>query len=192
MAEPGLTGAYLGALAASLPASIVEELADGLDQARRNYLDQGASPEQAARAAIAEFGEPKVIIEAFARASPARRAARKLLAAGPAAGGCWAAVLVTGRAWTWPVPAAARIVFGTALLTVICLLIVAAFGRSYRAAARSGGAGCAGIAALDAAMLMAVTLTGAAALGWPLALAITASAVRIGIAVRGLRTVLAG
>ena len=48
---------------------------------------------------------------AFTRLSPARHAARRLLAAGPVVGGCWAAALITGRAWTWPVPATVRLLY---------------------------------------------------------------------------------
>ena len=190
MAEPGLIRDYLTELAACLPARIVEELADGLDQTHRRYLDQGLDPMQAARAAIAEFGQPQVIIAAFAAASPGRRAARRLLAAGPVAGGCWCAALVAGRAWAWPVPAAARIVFGAALVLVIGLLIAAAFGRSYRAVGLSARAGCVGIAALDSAMLVAVTLAGAA-VAWPVALAASVSVARIGFTARTLPSVLA-
>ena len=61
----------------------------------------------AAEAAVVEFGAPDLIAREFTRAHPARRAARRLLAAGPAVGLCWAVALITSRAWTWPVPAAA-------------------------------------------------------------------------------------
>ena len=165
-------------------------MADGLDQAHRKYLEQGLSPDAAAGAAVAEFGDPQVIAAAFTRASPARRAARRLLAIGPAAGMCWGAALVTDRAWTWPVPVAARIVFGAALITVIALLAAAALGRRYRPVRRAGVAGCLGIAALDAAMLTTVAVTGPA-LAWPVILAVTASATRITFTTRILRPVLA-
>jgi hypothetical protein len=54
--------------------------------------------------------------------NPARRAARRLLVAGPAVGGCWAAALITARAWDWLLPLPARILPGLALITVISLL----------------------------------------------------------------------
>ena len=93
MPEPGLIDRYLAALSAQLPAQIVEELADGLNQTHRRYLGQGLDAGAAAEAAIAEFGEPPVILGAFTRASPARRTARRLLATGPAVGACWGAAL---------------------------------------------------------------------------------------------------
>ena len=77
-----------GHLDAQLPAPIVEELADGLDQTRQHYLTQGLDPGTAAAAAVAEFGEPGVIVAAFTRLSPARRAAR----------GCWPPGLWPARA----------------------------------------------------------------------------------------------
>ena len=80
---------YLTALSAQLPAPIVEELADGLDQTRLHYLEQGLDSDAAAGAALAEFGQPDVILAAFTRLSPARRAARRLLATGPVVGACW-------------------------------------------------------------------------------------------------------
>jgi hypothetical protein len=189
MRRPGLIQEYLAELSANLPAQIVEELADGLDQTRRHYLERGLDPDAAAETAIAEFGEPSVIAAAFTCASPARHAARTLLVIGPAAGACWGAALVTSRAWTWPVPPAARILFGVTLLTVIGLLAAAAFGRKYRSVSLSGTAGCAGIATLDSAMLAAVAVT-APAVPWPMFLAITVSAVRIAFTARILRPVL--
>ena len=88
MAEAGVITDYLTALSAQLPAPVVEELADGLDQTCHRYLDQGLTPAAAARAAIAEFGAPEVILANFTRLSPARQAARRLLASGPVVGGC--------------------------------------------------------------------------------------------------------
>ena len=111
MSEPRVIGAYLTVLAAELPAPIVEELADGLAETYQSYRRQGLAPDQAAESAVAEFGDPHVIAAEFARVNPARRGARRLLLTGPAVGGCWAAVLITGRAWAWPIPLLARIGF---------------------------------------------------------------------------------
>ena len=99
MAESRLIGAYLAELSAQLPTPIVAELADGLDQTHRHYLGQGLGPDSAAAAAVAEFGEPQVIVAAFTRSNPARRAARRLLAAGPVVGACWDTALIINRAW---------------------------------------------------------------------------------------------
>ena len=109
MAEPGLIRDYLAALSAELPAPVVVELAGGLEQTHRHYLGQGLDPDAAARAAVAEFGEPQVVVAAFTSTSPARRAARKLLAIGPVVGACWGAALVINRAWAWPVPVGVRV-----------------------------------------------------------------------------------
>lgn len=191
MAESSLITGYLAALSAQLPAPVVEELADGLDQTVGHYLGQGLDTDAAAEAAIAEFGPPRVILAAFTRASPARRAARRLLATGPIVAGCWAAGLLTSRAGSWPVPVEARIAFGVTLITAIGLLAIAALGSHYRSVGRAGTAGCIGIAALDSTMLIAVPLT-APAVAWPLVLAVTASVVRITCTARTLRPVLTG
>jgi hypothetical protein len=190
MPEPGLIGDYLAALAAQLPTPIVAELADGLDQTHRHYLDQGLGPEDAARAALAEFGEPQVVVAAFTHASPARRAARRLLATGPIVGACWGMALIINRAWTWPVPAGLRFLLGTALITVIGLLAAAASGGHYRSAGRAAAAGCIGIATLDATMLITITLA-VPAVVWPIIVAMAASAARITFTARTLRSVLA-
>ena len=191
MPQASLTTDYLTALSAQLPPTVVEELADGLGQTQQRYLSEGLTPDAAAGAAIAEFGEPRVIVAAFTRLSPARHAARRLLAAGPLVGGCWAAALITGRAWTWPVPGAARIVFGAALISVIGLLAAAAFGRRYRSARRAGAAGCAGVTVLDSIMLITV-MVAIPVLIWPVILAAAASAARLTFSARALRAVLTG
>jgi hypothetical protein len=126
MPQPRLIRDYLAVLAAQLPAPIVEELADGLAETYQSYLRQSLPPGLAAESAVAEFGDPHLIVAEFARVNPARRGARRLLLTGPAVGGCWAAVLITGRAWAWPIPLPARIGFGLVLLTVIGLLAAAA------------------------------------------------------------------
>jgi hypothetical protein len=189
MPGTSLIGDYLTALSAQLPAEIVEELADGLEQTRLHYLEHGLEPDAAVGAALAEFGEPDVIVAAFTRLSPVRRAARRLLATGPVVGACWGTALITSRAWTWPVPVAARILFGAVLITAVGLLISAAFGSHYRSAGRAGTAGCAGITAVDAAMLATVTLAGPVLI-WPLILAMAASAARLTFTARTLRLVL--
>ena len=191
MAEAGLIRDYLTALAAELPAPVVVELADGLEQTCRHYLGQGLDSDVAARAAVAEFGDPRVVVAAFTATSAARRAARRLLAIGPVVGACWGAALIINRAWAWPVPADVRVLLGAALLTVIGLLAAAAFGRRYRSAMRAAAVACAGVAVLDATVAIAVTLAVPAVI-WPVIVAAAASAVRISLAARGLRSVLPG
>ena len=190
MRGPSLISGYLDALAGQLPGPVVEELAGGLEETYRRHLGMGLNPEAAARATVAEFGDPGLIAAEFARAHPARRAARRLLAAGPLVGACWAVALVTGRAWTWPVPVAARIVLGVILVAVVALLAVAARGIRYRSVGRAGTAGCIGTAALDGFMIIGVLAADPAA-RWVAAAAMTASAARLGLSVRLLRPVLA-
>src|SRR5262245_38140951 len=115
MSGPSLISDYLAALSADLPPRIVEELADGLEETYRHRLTEGLAEDAAARAAVAEFGEPRVIVAAFTEASRGRKAARRLLATGPLAGLCWAMALIVNRAWTWPAPVIARALPGAAL-----------------------------------------------------------------------------
>ena len=140
---------------------------------------------------MAEFGAPELIAAEFARAHPARRAARRLLVTGPVVGSCWAVALVTSRAWTWPVPVAAGLAPGLALVAVVALLGFAARSTRYRPIGRAGAAGCIGTAALDAFMIIGVLAAGPAA-RWAVAVAITASVARLALNVRLVRPVLAG
>jgi hypothetical protein len=187
----GLIDDYLAGLSARLPGRIVEELADGLDEAYHRYLAQGLDPDAAAQAAVAEFGQPHVIAAAFTGASRGRRTARRLLAAGPAVGSYWAVVLITARAWQWPVPITARVLFGVALITVIGLLAAAAFGRHYLWVCRAAATACLGTVILDAAMTGTVLVT-APALAWPAAVAVVLSMGRSGFALRNVHHALTG
>ncbi len=191
MSEPRLISNYLAVLAAQLPASIVDELADGLAETHRSYLRQGLAPDRAAESAVAEFGEPHVIVAEFARVNPARRAARRLLGTGPVVGACWAAALITGRAWAWPVPFLARILFGLTLITVIGLLATAALGTRYRRAARAGAAGCIGITTIDTVMIISALLA-FPSVTWVTIVAVAASTARVAFGARILRPVLTG
>ena len=191
MPQASLITDYLSVLSAQLPAPLVEELADGLDETHQHYLTQGLTPAAAASAAVAEFGEPQVIVAAFTRMSPARHAARRLLATGPVVGGCWAAALITGRAWTWPVPATVLLLIGVALITVIGLLGAAAFGRRYLSARRAGAVACVGITVLDGVMLITAVLA-IPVLVWPVILAAAASIARLTFTARVLPAVLTG
>jgi hypothetical protein len=189
MPGPGLIEDYRAALSAQLPASIVDELADGLAETYRNYLDRGLAPDAAARAAVAEFGEPALVAGAFTRASPARRTARRLLVTGPVVGACWGAVLVAGRAWTWPVPVAARVLAGMTLAGAAAMLVAAALLPKYRPARRAAMAACAGFAAVDVAAVAAAAVL-ARHVPWPVLLAVPASASRAAFTARAMRSVL--
>jgi hypothetical protein len=187
--EPRLIRDYLQVLAARLPASIVDELADGLAETHRSHLGRGLSPDAAAEAAVEEFGSAEEILAGFARVNPARRAARRLLGLGPVVGGCWVAALVTSRVWPGPLPARVGIIL--VLLASIGLLAVAALGRRYRVCATSGMAGFAGFAALDIALIVGVVVL-AGSLTWVTALAMAGSMLRVAVCARALRPALAG
>jgi hypothetical protein len=187
MSESGIIRDYLAALSAQLPAPVVDELADGLEETRQRYLRLGLAPDNAAQAAVTEFGTPPVIIASFARVSPARLTARRLLRIGPGVGACWAAALLTARAWTWHVPEPALILVGLALLSVIGLLIAAAVGAGYRLASRAAAAACIGTSLLDATVAMGVTLV-APSLTWPILVAAAASTGRAVISAKAFRS----
>lgn len=96
------TSAVTGRLDAptSLLIDIRDEVEDGLSEAIESYRREGLPPEEAARAAVAEFGEPAVTAAAFAtglRLARARRTGLGLMATGPVVGLLWiVAVLTTG------------------------------------------------------------------------------------------------
>jgi hypothetical protein len=213
--EPWLIRSYLAALAARLPSSIVEELADGLTETFRFYVSSGQDAEEAATSAVAEFGSPETVVAGFAQVNPARRAARRLLRIGPVVGACWVAALLTswpgrpgglggvdrahrfggagglGGAWAgWAVPGPAWVVTGLVLAGLIGLLAVAALGGRYRLAAATGVAGCFGFATLDVVLIIGAVFL-LAPVGWITAAAIAASFARIAVTARLLRPALA-
>jgi len=96
--EPRLIRGYLDTLAARLPASVTDELADGLTETYQFHRSRGLAPEAAAEAAVAEFGPAEEVAAGFTPVNPARRAARRLLGIGPVVGACWVAALLTSRA----------------------------------------------------------------------------------------------
>lgn len=125
MADPRLTldsrsgadadcssSSYLAALRRELPAAYVDELADGLTETIDRLCAEGLSESDAVRVAIAEFGDVRQVARAFVDGGVPRRTARRLLMTGPLVGTCWAAVLILGRAWSWPVPGFVRLTVG--------------------------------------------------------------------------------
>ncbi len=187
MAEPRLIRDYRAALARRLPEAIVDELADGLEQTYQHHLEAGLARSVAARAAADEFGDPDTIADQFAAGAPARRAARLLLGTGPLVGGCWATLLITLRAWDWPVPAVGRAGAALVLATVIALLVLAASTGSYRRARRAATLACLVLITLDASLGAAILLP-AATHGWLLTLAV-AGCLRITFTARALRRI---
>jgi len=169
---------YVAGLRRRLPAAVADEAADGLIETYEHRLAAGAGEQDAAQAAVAEFGDLALVLGEFIRQAPGRRAARMLLATGPLAGACWAAALLTSRAWAWPVPAAARLCAGAILLLAVAALAVAATSRrSYRRTTITAAASPV-ILLLDAAAVTAVLLA-APALTWALGIAVAASLTRM-------------
>jgi hypothetical protein len=180
MASHHLIDTYLDELRRRLTDDAVDELADGLYETWHHFLGQGLTATDAAHAAIAEFGSPTQITGAFVSHSSGRTTARLLLATGPVVGASWGASLVAARAWSWPVPTAAAGAFALTLVGVVALLVAAATSRHDHRRTRLGHVGAVGLMALDIAMLAAVPLV-APVIVWPMAVAMTASLVRIAI-----------
>jgi hypothetical protein len=149
VASHPLIDTHLADLARRLPADAVDELADGLTETWHHHVATGRPPADAARAAIAEFGNAEQIAEAFVTNCPGRRTARILLGTGPFVGLCWGASLLTARAWEWPIPTPAAVAAAVTLLAVVAALITSATSRRSYRRARLGAAGGIGLVALD-------------------------------------------
>jgi hypothetical protein len=173
-----LIDGYLAGLRRRLPAPIAEEAAAGLLETYQHHLAPEAGDQQAARAALAEFGDLTTVAGEFTRQAPGRRAARSLLATGPVAGACWAAALIGGHAWTWPVPATARLAFGAVLLLAALTLLAAATSQHSYQRTRLATLASPLILALDVTAITAAPLA-APALTWTLAAAVAISLGRI-------------
>jgi hypothetical protein len=184
MTSPLITG-YVSGLHRELPAALAEETAAGLLDTYEHHLACGTGDHDAARAAIAEFGELAIVLGEFTRQAPGRRAARLLLATGPVAGSCWAVALILARAWTWPVPAAVRVGFGAALLLAVAGLAAAATSRRSYQRTRLAAVASPVILALDATAVTAVLLA-APVRTWALSLAAAISLGRIAVTARVL------
>ena len=185
MASHALIDAYLARLAQTLPAEVVDELTDGLLETWEHRLALGIPADQAARAAIADFGTAERVTDEFVKQAPGRRTARLLLATGPIMAACWGTSLVAAKVWTWSIPPVAGAAYGIALLVVVASLLVAATSRHSYRRTRLGLAGALWLCVLDAAMIVAVAAV-APAIVWPMAVAIPASLVRIGFSIRSM------
>jgi hypothetical protein len=94
--------AYIADLAARLRGprrrreAILAELADGLNQAAQDHRAAGLTPDQAATAAIAQFGTPQAVADAFGgelATAYARRTIVWFIATGPLVGIWWLLLL---------------------------------------------------------------------------------------------------
>ena len=228
MADPGLTDAsldraaqdvvagYLGEVssrlvgAAAARAAILAELEDGLWTAAVSRQARNLTPVAAARAAVAEFGDPHTVAAGFGpelAAATGRRIGLALVTTGPLVGACW--LLLAAVTWRWAgqePPAALGLVaalVGLVLIVAVpaALLSVAVAGRLSRwlpagpqaaatTAAVAGGACVAGDLVLLAGLLAAMVFAGGVA--WPVGLlAAGASSVRLTLAGRAAHRCLA-
>ncbi|SDU24896.1 permease prefix domain 1-containing protein [Jiangella alkaliphila] len=183
-----LIDTYLAELARRLPPGIVNELADGLDETLQHHLARGLSPDEAATAATAEFGDPARITAEFARQSPGHRTALAMLASGPIFAALWGTTLITSHAWTWTIPTAATIVYAAILLAIVTLLVTVATSQNYLTT-RLAAPACAGMIVLDVTMITLVAVI-APSLTWSAALAATASISRITLGAHQVRRIL--
>lgn len=177
MTTPLIAG-YVAGLHDSLPAAVADEAADGLIETYEHHRATATDDYEAARAALAEFGDLATVVGEFTRQAPGRRAAQMLLATGPVAGLAWAAAIIVSRAWTWPVPAAARITFGAVLLLAVLTLVAAASSRRSYQRTRLAMLASPVILAVDMTAIAAAVFS-APALTLVLALAVAASLSRI-------------
>jgi hypothetical protein len=154
---------------AAVLTDIRDEVADGLSEAIDEFRRRGLSPDDAARAALAEFGAPTSTAAAFdgeVRLARARRTGLCLMLTGPVVGLLWVATaVVTGTPASLAAPAGLW-----AVLTVIALavavgaaaaeLAVAASGRLSRRLGRPGLAPTAATVACAAALVADVAILG--------------------------------
>jgi hypothetical protein len=219
MADAGLTGPVLhpaarqilatwldqvgAALAgpARLRARIVAELDDGVHSAAEQHLTTGADPLDAARAAVAELGDPHTVAASFhgeLTAHLARRTGTALVASGPLLGIVWLAALVPPL---WPPRPAELLGAHPLYLVVLAVAVPAALAAitltgplGHRLAhhpahaARAATHAATACAIGDALLLTTLAHTALAtptALSWPTALlAAAVSAARLVLALR--------
>jgi hypothetical protein len=188
----------------------VAELEDGLWTATLAQHARGLPSEEAATAAVAEFGDPRTVAAGFGpelAAATGRRVGLALLATGPLVGSCW--LLLTAATWKWggqQPPAALGLVatlVGLVLVVAVpaAVLSVAVSGRLSRwlpagpqlgatAAAVAASACVAGDLVLLGSLLACTVVAGGVA--WPAALlAAGASSTRLSLAGRAARRCLA-
>jgi hypothetical protein len=214
-ARPVLEG-YLAELAAGLAgpratrAGIVAEVADGLAEATAAHQARSLPPADAAKAAVAEFGDARRLAAGFGTelaAATGRRVGLGLLATGPLVGLTWLAMAAASAAGPGPEPrpalAVVAAVFGVVLAVavpaaVISVLATGRLGRRLPAGPRTAptAAGlAAGVCVAGDLLLLTGLVAWAVALGglvWPLAVtAAAASATRLTLAGRALGRCLA-
>ena len=224
MTSDQVIGAYLSEIAAALPGpgsarrDVVAELRSGLLDATDAHRAAGLPAEQAAEAAIGEFGDPGQIAAAFRpelATRQARRLALTLVATGPLIGLLWIAAAFTSHfgiqpapPWDWPdLTAVSRFAVPLAVITFLisvwaALFTLAATGRltrwlpaRTRLAPTTAAVAGFGTMAADLAILLLLASQLASApstiAGGPVAAAAAASLTRLTLARRAARRCLA-
>jgi hypothetical protein len=210
-ARPVLDG-YLAELASALVgpkparAGILAEVADGLAEATATHQTRGLPPAAAAGAAVAEFGDARLVAAGFGSelgAETGRRVGLGLLATGPLVGLTWLGTVLASAAAVRSQPpaglAVVPVVFGAVLAVavpaaVVSVLVTGRLSRwlpiGPRVAPSAAGLAAALCVAGDLLLLSgllawAVTLGG---LAWPLAVtAAAASTTRLTLSGRAVR-----
>jgi hypothetical protein len=199
-------------------ASVVDELRAGLLDAIDAYRSAGLTAEQATQAAAREFGDPCQVADAFRPGlalSQARGVATTLVATGPLIGLLWAAAAKTSHLgiraappWQWPgAPPGSLVAFPLAAAAFAvtiwaALLTVAATGHltrwlPVRAHLATATAAIAGFGAMAVDLIIFVLLASQLAVApgtlapAPVAIAATASLIRLTLARRAGRRCLA-
>lgn len=211
---------YLSEVAAALPGparvrgDITAELRSGLLDAADAYRAAGHSPDEAAAAATAEFGDPRQLAAGFRpelAACQARRTALTLVTTGPLIGLLWAAAAMASHIavhrappWQWrgmpPATSVTMPLFGVVFLTFVgaALATLATTGPltrwlpvSPRAVAATAAVAGYSAAAADLAVFILlaskVASTPAALAPLPVLAAATASLARLTLARRAAR-----
>ena len=173
-----LLATYVLGLRRNLPGPVADEAADGLIETYEHHRASGAGEQQAARAALADFGDLAVVVDAYTRQAPGRLAARWLIVTGPVVGASWALALIAGHAWTWAIPGLVRLAFGVLLLASIALLLAAATSRHSYQRTRLTLLASPVFCVMDATAIV-VALAYAPSVGLALLLAVAASAGRL-------------
>jgi hypothetical protein len=157
---------YLATVSARLPGptaartTITDELRDGLLEALEADQAQGRSPQEATAAAIADFGDRRIVAAAIApelAAAQARRVALGLLATGPLIGLAWIAAVAVNALPPWH----HQLTGPWLALPVVDLTLLAILGGQTLASSRLPV--WAPVIVAASASLVRITLAGAAA-----------------------------
>jgi hypothetical protein len=139
-----------------LPADMVDEITDGLQETYQAQLQRTPDPATAARCTIVAFGDADIIARAHCVSAAWRRSATTLLVLGPFVGGLWAVALIGQQAWIWAVPGPIRILTGVVLLCIVGLLLIAhREQRNYRRGRLASLTASTALILLDAAICCA-------------------------------------